>query len=892
MTALIQHTLTITVTALFLLAFKSVFKNKLSAKWQVWLWVLLLVRMLIPAMPESNLSVFNAVPTPVIETDSATVTYIAMGPDSPKNIPITDVMPAQSKEEANSSPKNFWKAIPYAGGVTLLCYFLIAYFGLQLRLKKAIPITDSQVLSILEDCKKTIGIQQNIRLLKGEETPLLTGVFKPTLLLPDKDYSQKELRSVFLHELCHLKHHDIFILWVGILILCCNWFNPIIWYCFFALRKDIEVYCDERVLPYIENKKDYAALLLKTALSKNKFIVGTTSLQNGEKEVTRRIRYLAYFKKPKWIWSIVLILLTLLVSVLCLTNSVTDYTMQEEAYVNYINRHMGAIMAELDYADEQTAIFHYLDGLFVYDIKQDNLLHKFDLNKFNCAPHSQGEAALVVAVSQDGTNILLTSTGSEEIVKNYDNYLIETATGKVQKTKQAALSNPVTRRETELLVPYGEGWIADRCIVQGETVYYLSYNKGKVDNIHLNKRTGDIKDEYYPFHAQLYSYAGNHFHFWGKAEAYFSLDYPGYHDIFSEEKALGVAEEVYLPDLKTISQVNNHSENTVVTPILGYDYTIYRVTETQGYPAASGKTQTHNMTMYFLEYPTKKDTYVVLFFETGILSEEAVMLMLKSFTFSSVGELISQEVQNHLKPGETIMVNSGMAWHIILEEQYLDEIEKLIRLSGYDPDFSVKSMDERRIFDKTKFLDKNLYFYMLEIEKADGSTYPKLFIFNYDTAECLFTSPYSRERGYAASRLFILLNEFFASEVKSALHVVSEQYLSNEYIKAFSPHYQCLTQEIKNWKESGNEATFTYHTVDQYWNRDPDKVDYIIKEKEAGNLEQYERLKETYLKPIEMNLELKIVWNGTTPALYHNSAPIGVEWTPVTFFDFVGDMPR
>ena len=181
---------------------------------------------------------------------------------------------------------------------------------------------------------------------------------------------------------------------------------------------------------------------------------------------------------------------------------------------------------------------------------------------------------------------------------------------------------------------------------------------------------------------------------------------------------------------------------------------------------------------------------------------------------------------------------------------------------------------------------------MLYIEKEDGTTYPKLYIFNYDTAELLLSSPYSNERGLDAQRLFIKLNAFTSSEVKSALYVVTKQYMETEYINAFSPYYQCISQEISNWRESGNEATFTYHTTDQNWNRDPDKVDYIIKEKEAGNKEKYERLKEAYLKPIEMSLEFKIVYNGTTPTLYHNSAPTGVEWTPVKMTDFVGEMPR
>lgn len=891
MTSLLQYTLYVTLTALVLLLFKGVFKSKLSAKWQVWLWVLLLIRVLIPSLPESDFSVFNAVPHPSAVVVTPDVTQTRIGPFSTESIPVTDVMPREPKAETVSLD-SFWKAIPIAGSITLFCYFLLVYWNLQFRLKKTNEITASETLTLLEECKKMLGIKGKIRVLFGESTPMLTGFLKPKLLLPQKEYSLEDMKSIFLHELCHHKHHDILILWLAILILCLNWFNPVIWYCFFVLRRDIEVYCDERVLPYIENKKDYATLLLKTALSKNRFLAGTTSLQNGEKEVERRIRYLAYFKKPKWVWSFILALLSLVVGILFLTDSVTDYTMSEEKYVRYINRPMGAIMAELDYADEETAVFHYLDGLFVYDIKQNQLIHKFDLEMFNCAPHSQGEVALLVAVSQDGKDILLTSIGTEEQVKQFDNYLIDTKTGTVKKTKQSALPNPVTRHETEPLVPSGEGWIAERCIVEGETVYYLAYRKGKIHNFCLNKRTGDVKDEYYPFHTRLTSIPGREFQFWSSETNYFLSDYPGYHEIFSEGKALGVAEEVHIPNLDHRSQINNHSEETFVTPVTGHSYTIFKVTETQGNPAASGNDETHSLTMYFFEYPTKKDTYAVLFFETGMFSEEEVNMMLQSFTFTPVSELISREVRTHLKPNETVAINSGMAWHIILEEKYLDEIEKLIRLTGYDPDFSMESMEERRIFDKTQFLDKNLYFYTLEIQQDNGTTYPKLFIFNYDTAECLFTSPYSRERFSDAAYLFTRLCDFTSSEVKSALYVMAKHYLELEYINAFSPYYQCLTQEILNWKESGNEATFLYRTTDQYWNRDPDKVDYILKEKEAGNLERYEALKEAYLKPIEMSLELKIVYNGTTPTLYHNASPTGVEWVPVEMTDFVGEMPR
>ncbi|MBQ7792731.1 MAG: hypothetical protein IJ367_04510, partial [Clostridia bacterium] len=584
MTNLIQYSLYLTVTALFLLLFKRIFKKKLSARRQVLIWGLLLIRFCVPSLPQSEISVFNAIPKPreVIYRQVEPQDVTQMGSTSETKIPLSDVMPREAPKKLSFDAL----VVPLwiAGGTTLLAYFVLVYAITLKKLRKLPEITDSGTLSLLKEWKETLQIKRQVTLCRGDTTPMLSGVLKPRILLPD-GYTYEETKSILLHELCHLKNQDILILWLGVLVLCLQWFNPVIWYSFFVLRRDLEVYCDDRVLSYTENKKEYATLLLKTALRKNRFLIGTTSLQNGEKEVQRRIRYIAQFKKPKVMWSAILIVIALIITAVCLTNSSPDYTMEEATYVQYVNRPMGAIMAELDYADGKTAVFHYLDGLFVYDMEKDEMLYRFDLSKFNCAPHTQGEVALSVTISQDGKTALLTNFGAENQISHLDSYLIDLSNGKVKETKQTTLSNPIPKENTESLIPYGEGWIAERCITVGETIYYLSYSGGNVDNIHLNKRTGDVKEEYYPFHAKLYSYAGNQLHFWSKADAYFSLDYPGYHEIFATEKALGVAEKVSLPDITTISQVNNHSEHTTVTPLLGYNYEIYKVTETQGYPA-------------------------------------------------------------------------------------------------------------------------------------------------------------------------------------------------------------------------------------------------------------------------------------------------------------------
>ena len=124
---------------------------------------------------------------------------------------------------------------------------------------------------------------------------------------------------MLIHELCHLKHLDV--LWSGVAaaVLCLNWYNPVIWVSFFMFKRDIELYCDERTLKFTGNRQRYAKLLLKTA-TKNRYVLGTSSLQSGKSDVKRRIKFLAKYKKITAV-AVIAVILAAAISVICLTNA-------------------------------------------------------------------------------------------------------------------------------------------------------------------------------------------------------------------------------------------------------------------------------------------------------------------------------------------------------------------------------------------------------------------------------------------------------------------------------------------------------------------------------------------------------------------------------------------
>lgn len=120
---------------------------------------------------------------------------------------------------------------------------------------------------------------------------------------------------------------------------------------------------------------------------------------------------------------------------------------------------------------------------------------------------------------------------------------------------------------------------------------------------------------------------------------------------------------------------------------------------------------------------------------------------------------------------------------------------------------------------------------------------------------------------------------------QSELFKKTVDFLAQEYHAVYDPYYQILNLAIFDWNESGNEATFRYTVTQQYWNRDPDTVDYIKAAKDDP--ERYERMCKDYLAPKESNFFFKVILNGDKIELYSNESPIGVEWKPRKIADYL-----
>ena len=72
-------------------------------------------------------------------------------------------------------------------------------------------ICDKNVQQIFDNCKAILNIKRNIPVYTSYRilSPMICGVIYPKIYLPEKNYDNDELETIFIHELVHYLHRDI-----------------------------------------------------------------------------------------------------------------------------------------------------------------------------------------------------------------------------------------------------------------------------------------------------------------------------------------------------------------------------------------------------------------------------------------------------------------------------------------------------------------------------------------------------------------------------------------------------------------------------------------------------------------------------------------------------------
>ncbi|WP_315121696.1 M56 family metallopeptidase [uncultured Clostridium sp.] len=376
------------IPIILIITINKLLNKKIPVKFQYLLYIFILIRLILPVMPKSSLSLYNR--AEILATSNH------------KNN-IVDMIKNEDKSKSYDSSLNYYKEIDgsfkqpqyisfsyamkkssfytkylfilwYLGVCALIIYSIVNHIRFCKKIKYIKEVDDEKIIHTLLECSKFLKIKSNFKLLELNfiSSPAIFGLKNPIILIPKgllAEIKKQDLKNIFLHELCHYKRKDIFILYLAKIICIFYWFNPLIWYTVNKLKKTLELSCDEMVLSYmnIEEKLSYGHTIINLlAYSKNNSkVYMPLNMIGNKKEVTKRILFIRDFKKKGLYATALSLIIVILTGAIMLTerNGTVSAAIDKDISSNYV-------------IDEEGRI-RKIDNINIPFIKDDNILGKW-----------------------------------------------------------------------------------------------------------------------------------------------------------------------------------------------------------------------------------------------------------------------------------------------------------------------------------------------------------------------------------------------------------------------------------------------------------------------------------------------------------------------------------
>lgn len=189
-----------------------------------------------------------------------------------------------------------------AGYLVIMAWFILSHCHFRRKLlKNSAAITDEKILDVWKkelDMAKYPKAPFPLYTSSFTQTPLSIGLLHRTtvVVLPEKAYSEEDLKLILRHELIHICRYDAFVKFAIMTISAFLWFNPLMWISMRSCFNDLELSCDETVLFGYEQepRRRYANLLLNTVADQQGF---TTCLSASSRALRYRLKNVMVSKK-------------------------------------------------------------------------------------------------------------------------------------------------------------------------------------------------------------------------------------------------------------------------------------------------------------------------------------------------------------------------------------------------------------------------------------------------------------------------------------------------------------------------------------------------------------------------------------------------------------------
>lgn len=296
-----------------LLLCRPLYRERFSKRWQYYIWLLVLVRLLLPVAPEGNLMALVFQPEEPIRVEQPEGSYD--GTPSEQAAPEQADIPAVIQETSlgTRAAENLW--IVWIGTAVLLAarkMIIYQRFVRQVRTGWE-TVSDPSVLERLARLGDRLDLRRPVELHTNPQlsSPMLMGVFRPCIVLPGTAVPEGDLDHILLHELTHYRRRDLLYKWLLQLTLCLHWFNPLVWVMRREVERACELACDEAVLEMLppQEHRAYGDTLLRSLETggQGKISAAAVTLTEGGRRMKERLGAIMKYKDRKNLEAVTLI---------------------------------------------------------------------------------------------------------------------------------------------------------------------------------------------------------------------------------------------------------------------------------------------------------------------------------------------------------------------------------------------------------------------------------------------------------------------------------------------------------------------------------------------------------------------------------------------------------
>jgi len=365
--------LTSSALILALLALRQLFRRTVSRRMQYALWLLVLVRLLVPVnvgtLAHNVLSAAAPVQAVVEERLDTPVLYVQDGTErrpaqllpgkesqgEPLSPPSDAAQSAPADEYSIVTPT--YRTVTLSEALTYVWYAGMAGVGawfLFTNLRFARALRKARTPYRVEGCRYPVY------LVSALPSPCLFGVLRPAVYLNEKALQSPDaLRFVLAHEQTHARHLDP--LWSLLRGVCLTvyWFDPLVWLAAVLSREDCELACDEGTLRALgaDERAAYGKALLALVPVCDKPqnpLLGATTMTSGKRSLKERITRIAENRQAKAAAVFAVVALAALVCAVSFTGApdTTPEVTQEWYDAGFTTEDAQACLEFLDWAAE------------------------------------------------------------------------------------------------------------------------------------------------------------------------------------------------------------------------------------------------------------------------------------------------------------------------------------------------------------------------------------------------------------------------------------------------------------------------------------------------------------------------------------------------------------